>query len=128
MKKTYNFWVYITTNPRKSTLYTGMTNNLMRRLVEHHQNRGNKDNFAGKYYCFNLVWYEWHQYVYNAIGREKQLKEFTRQQKEALIAETNPQWHFLNEEICGVWPPSAELLEVLGKEEKEDIGRDEIKQ
>ena len=115
--RNYNFWVYITTNPRKSALYTGMTNNLTRRLVEHYQNRGKKDSFAGKYYCFNLVWYEWHQYVYNAINRETDLKRFTRIEKEKLIVDMNPNWHFLNEEICGVWPPTQELLEVLGKEE-----------
>jgi putative endonuclease len=122
MAKTYNFWVYITTNPRKSALYVGVTKNLTRRLVEHYQNRGNKETFAGKYFCFNLVWYEWHQYVYNAIGREKELKDFSRAQKEALIKEMNPNWNFLNVEICGMWPPSQELLELLGKDDsdKED--------
>ncbi len=120
MAKTYNFWVYITTNPRKTVLYAGMTNNLTRRLVEHYQNKGNKDSFAGKYFCFNLVWFEWHQYVYNAIVKEKQIKEMTREQKEALIAEINPTWRFLSEDICGMWPPNSELLEALGKEEHED--------
>ncbi len=117
MARTYNFWVYITTNPRKNTLYTGMSNNLARRLVEHYQNRGNQESFAGKYYCYNLVYFEWHQYVYNAISREKLIKEMTRKQKDDLIAEINPQWQFLNEEICGIWPPNDELLNILGKED-----------
>jgi putative endonuclease len=109
--------VYITTNPRKTTLYVGMTNNLPRRLVEHYQNRGKPDTFAGKYFCFNLVWFEWHKYVYNAITRENELKHWTRTAKEELIREMNPEWRFLNVEVCGVWPPDDELLELLGKED-----------
>ncbi|MEZ4962029.1 MAG: GIY-YIG nuclease family protein [Saprospiraceae bacterium] len=119
--KNHNYLVYMTTNPRKSTLYTGMTNNLVRRLVEHYQKRGNDETFAGKYFCYNLVWFEWHKYVYNAIGREKEIKGFTRKQKEDLIAEMNPEWRFFNAEICGMWPPNQELLEALGKEENKDV-------
>jgi putative endonuclease len=117
MARTYNFWVYITTNPRKSTFYAGMTNNLSRRLVEHYQNRGKQECFAGKYYCYNLVYFEWHQYVLNAISREKLIKEMTRVQKEELISEINPSWKFLNEFVCGIWPPNDELLINLGKEQ-----------
>ncbi|MBK9017842.1 MAG: GIY-YIG nuclease family protein [Saprospiraceae bacterium] len=118
--RNYNFWVYIMTNPTKTVLYAGMTNNIVRRTVEHYLNRGNPDTFAGKYYCYNIIWVEWHQYVYNAIAREKELKEFTREQKLALIAETNPGWRFLNTELCGMWPPNEELLEAVGKVPKEN--------
>lgn len=118
MKKTYSFWVYITTNPERSTLYIGMTNNLIRRLVEHYMQRGNSEHFTGRYYCYNLVWYEWHQYVFNAIAREKELKRLLRKEKEELIAKFNPEWKFLNAEICGCWPPSPELLKELGKDDK----------
>ena len=49
-----NYYVYITTNPRKTVLYTGVTNNLMKREIEHFENRGNCQNFAGRYYCYKF--------------------------------------------------------------------------
>lgn len=106
MKKAdYNFWVYILTNWKRTVLYVGMTNDLPRRLCQHFFLRGNPKSFTGKYYCYNLVWYQWHQYVNNAIEQEKALKAGTRAEKEALIMEMNPEWRFLNKEICGEWPP-----------------------
>jgi len=85
-----------------------MTNNLAQRLKEHYDNRGKPNTFAGKYYCYNLVYYEWHQYVYNAIGREKDIKLMKREAKEVLIKEMNPDLRFFNLEICGEWPPKFE--------------------
>jgi putative endonuclease len=120
--KNYNFYVYITTNPTQTTLYAGVTNNIIRRLVEHYENRGKPDTFAGKYYCYNLVYCEWHQYIYNAIAREKELKNGSRQQKEALIDERNPERRFLNSEVCGVWPPNKELLDAVARMPKEEKG------
>jgi len=111
--KNYTFWVYIVTNPTKTTLYTGITNNIARRLVEHYINRGKPNSFAGRYYCYNLIWWEWHQYVFNAIGREKELKRFTRKQKEELIDKFNSERLFYNREICGKWPPDKEMLEAV---------------
>ena len=108
MPKTYNFWVYIITNWKKTTLYASVTNNLMQRLKEHYDNRGKPDTFAGKYYCYNLVYFEWHQYVLNAFAREKAIKLMNREEKNKLIAEFNPEWKFLNKEICGEWPPTYE--------------------
>lgn len=55
-------------------MYTGMTNNLSRRLQEHYNNRGDDKTFAGRYYCYNLVYYEYTNYVLNAIRREKEIK------------------------------------------------------
>ncbi|MCU0349189.1 MAG: hypothetical protein MUC59_19780, partial [Saprospiraceae bacterium] len=75
---------------------------------EHFDNRGKPDTFAGKNYCYNLVYYEWHQYVYNAIGREKDIKLMKREAKEALIKEINPDGRFFNVEVCGEWPPKFE--------------------
>jgi len=106
MEKEYNFWVYILTNWKKTVLYVGMTNDLSRRLVEHYNRRGNSDTFAGRYYCYNLVYTEWHQYVHNAIAREKEIKNMLRAGKVALIEEQNPDWKFFNTEICGQWPPT----------------------
>jgi putative endonuclease len=51
----YNFYVYITTNPAKTVLYTGVTNDIARRIYEHESNKGKPSTFAGKYYCYCLV-------------------------------------------------------------------------
>src|SRR5688572_26565878 len=91
-----SYFVYIVTNPRRSCLYTGVTNNLPARLIEHWTNRGNPETFAGKYYCYNLVYYEEFQYIDQAINREKELKKWSRKKKEALIATKNFHWNFLN--------------------------------
>jgi putative endonuclease len=66
----YIFFVYITTNPDKTTLYVGVTNNLERRLYEHHENRGNQKSFAGRYYCYNLIYFEKFANNNEAIMRE----------------------------------------------------------
>jgi putative endonuclease len=107
LKRDYNFWVYILTNWKKSVLYVGMTNNLSQRLVQHYENRGERETFAGRYHCYNLVYYEWHQYVLNAISREKEIKMMLREHKEALITSENPEWKFFNAFICGEWPPNV---------------------
>ena len=120
--KAYNFYVYILTNPTQTTLYVGVTNNIIRRLVEHFQNRGKPETFAGRYYCYNLVYCEWHKYINNAIAREKELKSGTRQQKLDLIAKMNPEKRFLNKEVCGVWPPNQELLDAVALMPKEEEG------
>ncbi len=98
------YFVYIVTNPRRTTLYIGVTNNLSARLMEHWNNRGRPQTFAGKYYCFNLIYYETFQYILTAIKREKELKKWNRKKKEDLILPKNPKWLFLNGEICGQWP------------------------
>ncbi|MCB0576019.1 MAG: GIY-YIG nuclease family protein [Saprospiraceae bacterium] len=108
MKKEYNFWVYIVTNAERTVLYTGMTNDLTGRLKEHYDNRGKYKTFAGRYWRYNLVYYEWYQYVLNAIAREKEIKNWLRVKKIALIEERNPEWKFFNAEICGHWPPKFE--------------------
>lgn len=108
MKREYNFWVYILTNPSCSTLYVGMTNDLAARLKEHYDHRDQPKTFAGRYFCYNLVYYEWHQYALNAIAREKEIKTWTRAQKHELIATLNPKWRVLNVDVCGHWPPRFE--------------------
>ena len=92
----YTFYVYILTNPRKTTLYVGFTNNLSQRLVQHQENKGQPKTFAGRYYCYILVYYEVHQYLKNAIAREKELKGWSRKKKDELINLSNPKWHSLN--------------------------------
>ena len=99
------YCVYIVTNPGKTTLYIGVTNNLPSRLVEHWENRGRSGSFTGRYFCYNLIYYESFLYIQKAIAREKELKKWNREKKENLIKTQNPDWHFLNEIICGQWPP-----------------------
>jgi putative endonuclease len=89
------YYVYITTNPAKTVLYIGVTNSLPRRLGQHYENRGNNNTFAGRYFCYNLLYYEQFTDIKAAINREKELKGWTRAKKDALIATMNPAWDFL---------------------------------
>jgi putative endonuclease len=89
------YYVYITTNPGKSVLYIGVTNNLADRKAQHYANRGSTQTFAGRYFCYNLVHVEEYPDSIAAIAREKELKGWTRAKKDALIANNNPHWLFL---------------------------------
>jgi putative endonuclease len=93
--------VYIVTNKNKTVLYTGITNDLRRRLWEHQQNSipFRSQTFAGKYNAYFLIYYEHFGWVENAIAREKEIKGWRREKKEALINRVNPGWRFLNEEV-----------------------------
>ena len=99
-----HFAVYITTNPKQTTLYIGMTNDLRSRIVEHYLNRGKPKTFAGRYYCYCLIYYESYDTALEAIDREKELKKWSRKKKEALIEQFNQNRWFLNNEIMP-WPP-----------------------
>lgn len=100
-----SYFVYILTNQHKKVLYTGVTNSLEQRIMEHWQQRGNNATFTGKYFAFYLLYYESHAYINSAIQREKEIKGWRRSKKEELITSFNPQWNFLNEELFGKWPP-----------------------
>ncbi len=91
------FYVYILTNKNNSVLYTGVTNNLVRRVFEHKEKL--IDGFTKKYNCSKLVWYEQYLDAESAISREKQIKGGSRKKKEDLINKMNPQWKDLYEEI-----------------------------
>jgi putative endonuclease len=107
--KHHAYFTYILTNPTADVLYTGVTNNLPERILEHYLNRGNTTTFAGKYYCYNLLYFKSFKYVEDAIAFEKRIKGWSRKKKEALIAEFNPAKRFLNEDIMQ-WPPSKEAI------------------
>jgi putative endonuclease len=68
-------------------------------------NRGNPATFAGKYYCYNLIYFEEFAYIYNAIAREKEIKGWRKEKKLKLIRTNNPDLFFQNAEVCGGWPP-----------------------
>lgn len=89
------YFVYITTNPGRTTLYTGMTNNLALRMEQHKSEREKQRTFAGRYYCYNLIYYECFHFPYDAITREKEIKKWSRTKKEQLIGEVNPNWDFI---------------------------------
>ena len=97
--KNHNYFVYITTNPARTVVYVGMTNDLESRLQQHYDQRGKEKTFAGRYFCFKLIYYERHSDVNHAIEREKEIKKWRREKKEKLINSLNPEWKFLNDEI-----------------------------
>ena len=92
------YYVYIMTN-KSGTLYTGVTNNIQRRVFEHR----NKlvEGFSRKYNITQLVYYEVTTDISAAIAREKQIKGWLRAKKIALIKSTNPNWRDLSEEWFG---------------------------
>jgi putative endonuclease len=92
------YYVYILTNKRKTVLYTGMTNDLNRRMVEHASN-GDRKSFTARYNCHHLVLYEAYQTAMEAIRREKYIKGKSRKWKETLIEAFNSQWQFLEHDI-----------------------------
>ncbi|MBK7308004.1 MAG: GIY-YIG nuclease family protein [Chitinophagaceae bacterium] len=97
----HNYYVYIVTNKNKTVLYTGITNDLYRRLQEHKENSipFGHPSFAGRYNSYFLLYYERFQQVQEAIAREKEIKGWRREKKELLINSINSEWKFLNEEI-----------------------------
>ena len=92
----HSYYVYITTNPKRTVLYIGVTNDLSHRIQQHYENRGIKESFAGGYYCYNLIYYERFQYIDQAIAREKEIKKWRREKKEKLINSVNPNWDFID--------------------------------
>ena len=91
----YNFYVYILTNKAKTVLYTGVTNNLRRRLEEHNE-KLNPNSFSAKYNLNYLIYYEKYGWIQQAIAREKEIKLLRRDLKLELIKEFNPNMEFLN--------------------------------
>jgi putative endonuclease len=83
-------FVYILASGRNGTLYTGVTNDLVRRMAEHKD--GQVDGFTKKYKVDQLVYYEPHEDMRSANTREKQIKKWNRAWKVRLIEEENPHW------------------------------------
>lgn len=91
------YFVYLLTNPRRTVLYIGMTNDLTRRIAEH--KAGRIPGFTSRYKCSILVYYEVLYTPLGAIEREKQLKAGPRKKKEELIMSVNPGWMDLSHSI-----------------------------
>jgi putative endonuclease len=92
-----HYYVYIMTNAHNTVLYTGVTNDLARRVYEHKNGIGSA--FTKRYNVHKLVYYEIGNDVNAAIAREKQIKGGSRQKKIDLINRLNPEWKDLYEEI-----------------------------
>ena len=84
------YYVYIMTNKHNTVLYTGVTNDLRRRVWEHKEKLGG--GFTSKYNINKLVYYEDTADVRTAIAREKQIKGGSRQKKIDLVNSLNPDW------------------------------------
>ena len=91
-----NFYFYILTNKKEGTLYTGLTNELERRILEHKNKvvRG----FTSKYNLDNLVYFEEHETYNEAFKRERSIKRWLRKWKLELIEKKNPEWMDLSKD------------------------------
>jgi putative endonuclease len=93
MRSSKTYFVYIMSN-RSKTLYTGVTNSLIRRVREHKLGVGSL--FSARYRLDRLVYFERFEDVRNAIEREKRIKGWLRVKKIALIVAVNPAWRDLS--------------------------------
>ena len=94
------YYVYILANATNTTIYVGVTKDLVRRVYEH-RNHLDKESFTAKYNVTKLVYYEEITDVRAAIEREKQIKSWSRDRKTDLIFEKNPHWVDLYNQILG---------------------------
>ena len=97
MMRNHTYCVYIMTNKSNTVLYTGVTNDLYRRVTEHKSGKGS--TFTSKYNVNKLVFFECGDDINAAIDREKQIKGGSRQNKMNLINEMNPEWRDLFEDL-----------------------------
>ena len=89
--------VYILASKRNGTLYTGVTSNLLKRVLEHKNNL--VESFTSKYFVHSLVWYELHETMDLAIQREKAIKNWKRVWKLKMIEKMNSRWHDLYSDL-----------------------------
>jgi len=106
--------VYIMASRRNGTIYTGVSGQLVARVAQHRA--GTTEGFAKEYGCKTLVWFEPHDRIDEAIGREKRIKKWRRAWKLALIEESNPQWLDLAADWFQEPPPAV----IPGRSEAEN--------
>ena len=94
------YYVYILTNEKGNVLYTGITNNLMKRVYEHKKHL-DKGSFTARYNVEKLVYYEVTSEVDAAIEREKRIKGWNRKRKNKLVESKNPNWNELYDNLLG---------------------------
>ena len=92
-------YVYIMANALNTVVYTGVTNDLLRRVYEHKHSVDPK-SFTARYSVHNLVYYEIHPTMPQAIQREKQIKGRSRKYKNSLVNAMNPEWKDLYPDLA----------------------------
>ena len=112
MTKDHRYFVYLLTNWNNKVMYVGMTNDLIRRVYEH-KTKAVK-GFTEKYNVHKLVYFEETSDVNVAITREKEIKKWRREKKNALVVRTNPEWRDLSLDM-GL-PPSISTALVISSE------------
>ena len=95
-----NYYVYILSNITNTTLYIGVTKDLVRRMYEH-RHKLDPNSFTAKYGIHKLVYFEYTNDVLAAIEREKQIKSWSRDKKIALVYESNPKFYDLYPHLLG---------------------------
>ena len=90
-------YVYILTNKSNDVLYTGVTNDIARRLYEHQQ--GAVDSFSKRYKTEKLVYADFFNDIRDAIAAEKAIKAGSRKKKIELIEQDNPGWRDLSDDL-----------------------------
>jgi len=90
LKREHKYYTYILTHERNHIFYVGVTNNIKRRISEHR--KGTYGTHVGRYNIKKLVYFEEHQWIQEAIKREKIIKKWKRQWKINIITEQNPDW------------------------------------
>ena len=94
------YYVYILASATNVTIYTGVTNDLIRRVYEH-KHEADPKSFTAQYKVHKLVYFEQTSGVYVALEREKQIKSWKRAKKNALVETMNPKWEDLYPSILG---------------------------
>ncbi|MET3617569.1 putative endonuclease [Peptoniphilus olsenii] len=92
-----NYYIYILSNINNKTIYIGVTRDIIKRVYQHKSKA--VEGFTQKYNIHKLVYYEIYEDINLAIEREKQLKNWSRKKKNALIEKENPEWKDLWSEI-----------------------------
>jgi putative endonuclease len=119
--KEHRYHVYMTMSSSRRALYIGVTSNLERRIAQHKS--GAIRGFTSDYNADRLVYWEAYDNVHKAIGREKQLKGWTRRKKDALIRTLNPSFADLSADWGRLverpaWAVRWEPPQVSGQEEQ----------
>ena len=99
MRRERVYFVYILASKPYGTLYTGVTNDVLRRTYQHKE--GLNEGFTKRYGVKKLVYFESHATAAGAIHREKRIKKWPRQYKINLIMASNPRWDDLFEKMAG---------------------------
>lgn len=112
MRQEKTYYVYMLTNRTYTVLYTGVTSDLERRVLQHKTKA--VGGFTARYNVDRLVYYESTTDVHAALEREKEIKLLTRAKKNALVESMNPGWADLSEALVPPAPPDPYRMTVSG--------------